>query len=106
MQAKQHRLSLIIGSEFRLEDELRFVLLATDRASYGRLAALITLARRNASKGDYRLDRIERRYGGESYRASMEGLKALVTSDPEAPPEKRPLQIAIPRSHENRPIER
>ncbi len=61
VQAKQHRLSLIIGSEFRLEDELRFVLLATDRASYGRLAALITLARRNASKGDYRLDRTELR---------------------------------------------
>ncbi len=59
VQAKQHHLPLIIGSEFRLEDKLRFVLLATDRASYGRLAALITLARRNASKGDYRLDRME-----------------------------------------------
>ena len=59
VQAKQHDLPLIIGSEFRLEDKLRFVLLATDRASYGRLAALITLARRNASKGDYRLDRVE-----------------------------------------------
>ena len=55
--AKEHELHLIIGSEFRLQDGLRFVLLATDRASYGRLSHLITLARRNAEKGDYWLTR-------------------------------------------------
>ena len=42
---------LVIGSEFRLDDGLRFVLLATDRASYGNLSALITRGRRNAVKG-------------------------------------------------------
>jgi error-prone DNA polymerase len=57
VEAKRRGLPLIIGSEFRLDDGLRFVLLATDRTSYGELAALITLARRNANKGKYRLNR-------------------------------------------------
>ncbi len=57
VEAKVQGLPLIIGSEFRLEDGLRCVLLATNRANYGRLAALISLARRNAKKGKYRLER-------------------------------------------------
>jgi error-prone DNA polymerase len=59
VEAKLQRFPLIIGSEFRLDDGLRFVLLATDRASYGNLAALITLGRRNAVKGSYRLTRAD-----------------------------------------------
>src|SRR4030095_6848387 len=59
VEAKLQRFPLIIGSEFRLDDGLRFVLLATDRASYGTLAALITLGRRNAVKGSYRLTRAD-----------------------------------------------
>jgi error-prone DNA polymerase len=59
IEAKQCGLPLIIGSEFRLEDGLRFVLLATDRASYGQLSALITRGRRNAVKGSYRLTRAD-----------------------------------------------
>ena len=55
--AKEHKLQLIIGSEFRLQEGLRFVLLATDRASYGRLSHLITVARRKAEKGEYCLTR-------------------------------------------------
>ncbi|MGD8570301.1 MAG: error-prone DNA polymerase [Gammaproteobacteria bacterium] len=55
--AKEHNLKLIIGSEFTLDDHTKFVLLATDRASYGRLSHLITAARRNADKGDYQLTR-------------------------------------------------
>ena len=57
MEAKQHNIHLIIGSEFCLDDGLRLVLLATDRQSYGQLSSLITLARRNAGKGDYQLSR-------------------------------------------------
>ncbi|GMQ75878.1 MAG: error-prone DNA polymerase [Gammaproteobacteria bacterium] len=53
--ARECRLALIIGSELRLEGSLRLVLLATDRAAYGRLARLITRARRAADKGSYRL---------------------------------------------------
>lgn len=48
-------LDLIIGSEFRFDNGLRLVLLATDRASYGNLSALISRARRRAGKGHYRL---------------------------------------------------
>src|SRR5690606_26482390 len=48
---------LIVGSEFRLEDGLRLVLLARDLEGYGNLCELITLARRRAPKGEYRLNR-------------------------------------------------
>ena len=40
--AKACGLHLIIGCEFRLEDGLRLVLLATDREGYGNLSTLIT----------------------------------------------------------------
>ncbi|MBK7904266.1 MAG: error-prone DNA polymerase [Proteobacteria bacterium] len=55
--AREHGLKLIVGSEFRLEDGLRCVLLARDRAGYGRLCRLITRGRRAAAKGNYRLCR-------------------------------------------------
>ncbi|WP_313953965.1 error-prone DNA polymerase [Accumulibacter sp.] len=52
-------LPLIIGAEFRLAKEpdtgCRLVLLAQNRAGYGNLSALITLARRRSVKGQYRL---------------------------------------------------
>src|SRR5215475_10030600 len=57
VEAKKHSLPLIIGAEFRLDDGLRFVLLATNRASYGHLSALVTRGRRNAAKGSYKLTR-------------------------------------------------
>ncbi len=56
--AREHRIKLIIGSEFRLEDELRVVLLAANRRGYGQLCTLITDGRRAASKGEYRLNRV------------------------------------------------
>ncbi len=57
--AREHtdRFKLIIGAEFRLDDGLRCVLLAQNRAGYGNLCALITRGRRNARKGAYRLCR-------------------------------------------------
>ncbi|WP_269465311.1 error-prone DNA polymerase [Sedimenticola thiotaurini] len=54
-EARAQELPLIIGSEFRLEEGDRLVLLATDRQAYGQLSALITRARRAAGKGQYRL---------------------------------------------------
>jgi error-prone DNA polymerase len=59
IEAKKCGLKLIIGSEFRLDDGLRLVLLATDRESYGNLSALITRGRRSAAKGSYRLLRAD-----------------------------------------------
>ena len=54
--AKEVGLPLVIGSEIRLQDGPRLVLLATDREGYGNLAALITLGRRRTKKGSYSLD--------------------------------------------------
>ena len=50
-------LKLIIGTEIRLDDGLKLVLLATDRESYGHLSALLTRGRMRAAKGSYRLTR-------------------------------------------------
>ena len=57
LAAKEVGLKLILGSEFTLVDGLRLVLLAQNRAGYGNLSALITLARRRAEKGAYELSR-------------------------------------------------
>src|SRR5512134_4016299 len=46
--AKEAKLKLIVGSELRLDDGLKLVLLAPDRAAYGALCALITAGRRRA----------------------------------------------------------
>lgn len=48
--AKAANFKLIIGSEFVFDDGLKLVLLAQNRAGYGNLAALITLARRRSEK--------------------------------------------------------
>jgi error-prone DNA polymerase len=50
-------LKLIVGSEFTLTCGLRFVLLVETQAGYTRLCELITVARRAARKGGYRLTR-------------------------------------------------
>ncbi len=55
--AKEHGLKLIVGSEIRLADGPRLVLLAMDRAGYGKLSGLITQGRRRSAKGEYRLTR-------------------------------------------------
>ncbi|MDY6828461.1 MAG: error-prone DNA polymerase [Pseudomonadota bacterium] len=57
LATREHPLKLIFGSEFRLDCGLKCVLLATDRASYGRLCAFISKGRRSATKGSYRLSR-------------------------------------------------
>ena len=53
--AKEAGLPLIIGSELTLPNGPRVVCLATDRAGYGQLSALITRGRRRAKKGSYQL---------------------------------------------------
>jgi error-prone DNA polymerase len=55
MAVRECGLALIIGSGLALEDDLRLLLLATDRAAYGRLAQPISRGRRAADKGSYRL---------------------------------------------------
>ncbi len=53
--AKDIGLPLVIGSEIRLQDGPRLVLLATDREGYGNLSDLITRGRCRAKKGSYSL---------------------------------------------------
>jgi len=53
--AKEHRLKLIVGAEFRLAGGATIVLLASDRDGYGNLSELITTARRRSEKGSYSL---------------------------------------------------
>ncbi len=57
--AKQHGLPLIIGTELTCLDELKLVVLATDRASYGAMSRLISRARRASPKGSYALARTD-----------------------------------------------
>src|SRR5258705_9252438 len=54
---KKKPLQLIVGTEIKLEDGMKLVLLATDRFSYGRISALITTGRRRSPKGGYSLSR-------------------------------------------------
>ncbi len=57
--AKERGFKLIVGSEFRLDDGLRLVLLAPDHAADSQLCRLITTGRRAADKGDYFLTRAD-----------------------------------------------
>ncbi|MBU0751479.1 MAG: error-prone DNA polymerase [Gammaproteobacteria bacterium] len=50
-------LKLIVGTEVTLACGMKLVLLAMNRAGYGNLAAVVTLGRRQAAKGSYRLSR-------------------------------------------------
>ncbi|HZD54403.1 MAG TPA: PHP domain-containing protein, partial [Woeseiaceae bacterium] len=55
--AKRCDLELIVGTEARLEEGPKLVVLAQNRRGYARLSRLITEGRRAAEKGEYRLDR-------------------------------------------------
>src|SRR5687767_5243690 len=57
--AKECGLHLILGTEIRVESNLKLVLLATDRRSYGAIASLITAARRRSRKGQYCVERTD-----------------------------------------------
>lgn len=65
LAAKELDFPLVIGTELRLDDGLRVVLLATDRVSYGNLSTLISQGRRAADKGGYRLSRADVVHGTE-----------------------------------------
>ena len=55
--ARDHALPLIVGSEFRLDDGLKLVLLVQDQQGYAGLCQVITRARRDSAKGEYSLSR-------------------------------------------------
>jgi len=55
--AKECGLKLILGTEIRVEKDLKLVLLAAGRRSYGAISSLITAGRRRSKKGRYSLSR-------------------------------------------------
>src|SRR5262245_42903142 len=55
--AKKLGLKLIIGSEFRTSDGLHLVLLAPTQRAYAQICAVITAARIDSPKGEYKLTR-------------------------------------------------
>ena len=78
LAARDAGLPLVVGSEIRIADGPTVVLLATDRVSYGNLSQLVTLGRRQATKGSYQLTRAD-------VAAGAAGLVALWVP-PELPP--------------------
>lgn len=54
--AKEQNFKLIIGSEVRVNEGPKLVVLAMDREGYGNLSQLITTARRRTTKGIYRVE--------------------------------------------------
>ncbi len=74
--AKEAGLKLLIGAEIRPRDAWPVVLLATDRAAYGRLARLLTLGCRRAPKGECELY-------WDDVAAHAEGLLACVLAAPD-----------------------
>ncbi len=72
--AKEQGVRLIVGSEVQLQDGPKLVLLVQDLQGYQNLCALITRARRRASKGNYQLFR-------EDLPAHSTGLLALWVPD-------------------------
>jgi error-prone DNA polymerase len=78
--SKESGLPLIVGSEMRIEDGPKLVLLAENLTGYQALCRLITQARRRARKGKYRLLR-------EDFSDGVVGLIALWI--PESPTDER-----------------
>lgn len=68
--AREHQVQLIVGSEIRLEQGPKLVLLAEDLEGYQNLCRLITRGRRQADKGHYRLLR-------EDLQQPLAGLLAI-----------------------------
>jgi len=63
LAAREHAIRLVIGTELRLQEGLRLVLLAPNRKAYGQIASLISRARRRCPKGEYRLSLADLSWG-------------------------------------------
>ncbi|HEY4555911.1 MAG TPA: PHP domain-containing protein, partial [Lysobacter sp.] len=89
--SERHRVPLVVGSELRIADGPRCVLLVETPRGYGHLCRLITVARRRAPKGGYRIERGD-------FNAPLDGLLALWL--PDAAPDAqhaRWLQATFPQ---------
>src|SRR5262249_130494 len=57
--AKETGLKLIVGTEVRLADGPKLVVLAADHGGYSDICKLITIGRRRSAKGEYHLTRAD-----------------------------------------------
>ena len=76
LAARELRIKLIIGAEFRLQDGIHLVLLAPTRKAYGQLSELVSLGRRRSPKGEYAL-------ALEDFRNSVDDCLALWVPSPQ-----------------------
>lgn len=53
--SKKHKVALIVGAQFELQDGVRLVVLARDHNGYSALCELVSRGRRAAGKGEYEL---------------------------------------------------
>ena len=79
LAARELRIKLIIGAEFRLQDGIHLVLLAPTRKAYGQLSELVSLGRRRSPKGEYAL-------ALEDFRNSVDDCLALWVPSPQPAP--------------------
>jgi error-prone DNA polymerase len=86
---REREFRLIHGTEIRLTDGPHLVLLAQTRTGYGNLSELVTLARRAAAKGEYRLTVAD--LAAQAH--LLEDTLALLVPEP-APRGRRPTDIA------------
>ena len=114
--ARERGLKLLVGSELRIDDGPRLVLLACNRRGYGQLCRLITRGRRAAVKGSYRLVRADfggidvvaapARFAGtpvaEDCRSGTVPTKRVSGSDSEQSPAGNPPQPALRRRRSRR----
>lgn len=107
--AKTQPIKLIVGSEFRLADAPRVVLLAQNLQGYGDLAQLITTARRRSGKGEYHITRADLQEAG------LSGCLALWLPDEhntlehgqwlsELFPQRAWIAVELNRGHDDRAV--
>ena len=90
--AKEHPVKLIIGAEIVPLDHPPVVLWAPDRASYGRLARLITVGRRRAVKGQCELTFDDLAQHAEGLLAGLVTYPAPASTPPTMSPQTMPPQ--------------
>jgi error-prone DNA polymerase len=66
--AKGKKINLIVGTEVRLEDGIKLVILAVNHEGYSSICKLITKARLCSTKGEYRLSRTDAEQLGPNVR--------------------------------------
>ena len=83
VKARELGIKLVLGSEVTVDDGSTIVLLATDRAAYGRLCSLVTVGRRRSPKGQSQVSWDEVASYSDGLVALWGGDRSLLVSDVE-----------------------